>query len=98
MFDNASLMFTSIFISKSQKYWLMLPAFAKHTIFYLLLFILSKLQHKQKCDGDFWIITKTQKIKCVTTSKKSTDRLHCIDWCNGLDQLAGTRPGLNINN
>ena len=71
MFDNAGLMFTSIFISKSQKYWLMLPAFAKHTIFYLLLFISSKLQHKQKCDGDFWIITKTQKIKCVTTSKKA---------------------------
>ena len=69
MFDNASLMFTSIFISKSQKYWLMLPAFAKHTIFYLLFFILSKSQHKQNCDGDYWIITKTQKIKGLSVSK-----------------------------
>ena len=41
MFDNASLMFTSIFISKSQKYWLMLTAFANTQFF------LSKLNCKR---------------------------------------------------
>ena len=35
MFDNASLMFTSIFISKSQKYWLMLTAFANTQFFFI---------------------------------------------------------------
>ena len=42
MFDNASLMFTSIFISKSQKYWLMLTAFA-NTQFFLKSYIYFKV-------------------------------------------------------